>query len=60
MICRIINSLSYYKYKLILRKKCKEYDIYLIEKNGHYISKTCNNCEKLNGKLDSKKIFECL
>jgi putative transposase len=57
---RLINSLSYYEYKLILRRKCKEYDIDLIEKDEHYTSKTCNNCGKLNGNLGSKKIFECL
>ena len=59
-VARSMNTLSFYEFKIKLRRKCEEYNIELIEEDEHYTSKTCCNCGKLNNKLGSKKIFECL
>lgn len=59
-VARSMNTLSFYEFKIKLRRKCEEYNIELIEEDEHYTSKTCCNCGKLNNKLGNKKIFECL
>lgn len=58
-ISRNMNTLSFYEFKIKLKKKCLEYDIDLIEKDEHYTSKTCCKCGSINHNLGSNKIFNC-
>lgn len=55
----MMNTLSHYKFKEMLRNKMKLRKGELIDCGEEYTSKTCGNCGRLNHKLGAKKVFEC-
>ncbi len=58
-IARQMYNLSLYKLRLMLRDKCKELHIKLIEKSEAYTSKTCTMCGNIDALLGSKKTYAC-
>jgi len=56
---RIISSISYFKFKEIMKNKSEEYNIKLKLISEYMTSKTCNNCLKIKADLGEDKIYKC-
>jgi transposase len=54
-----MNTLSHYKFKLLLKHKMNLRNGKLIICTEEYTSKTCGNCGRLNHNLGSSKVFKC-
>lgn len=50
---------SHYKFKIILKTKAELYNKKIYDCSEAYTSKTCTNCQKINDKLGSSKVFKC-
>ena len=59
MIKRVMQSLSYYKFKQRLEYKCLHKNKILCKPNEWMTSQMCSCCGNIHKKLGSKKIFEC-
>jgi transposase len=59
MTKRIAQFMSLFKFKQRLDYKCKQRQIYFMEIDEAYTSKTCSNCGILNFDLGSSKTFNC-
>lgn len=58
-LSRIVNNLSYYKFKTRLQNKCEERNVKLEIKDEYFTSKTCTRCGNIKYNLGSNKIYNC-
>jgi putative transposase len=56
---RIMDRLSFYKFKLQMRSKCEERNCKLIEKEEYYTSKTCTKCGNIKHDLKNERVYKC-
>ncbi len=56
---RIMNNMSYYKFKQQLKGKCEERNVKMEIKEEYYTSRTCTYCGKIKNDLGSNKTYEC-
>jgi putative transposase len=56
---RLMNNLSYYKFKNILQSKCEERNVKLEIKDEFYTSKTCTCCGKIKYNLKNENEYNC-
>ena len=56
---RNMMTLAPYKFKDLLRHKCKIYNKKLVICTEEHTTKTCGNCGRLNHTIGSKKVFKC-
>lgn len=59
-LARSLYNVSFFKFLLKLRSKCKEKGIELIEDEEYYTSKTCTKCGKINRNLTlNDRTYKC-
>lgn len=58
-ISRIMNNMSYYKFKMQLKNKCEERNVKMEIKEEYYTSKTCTYCGQIKNDLGNNKTYEC-
>jgi putative transposase len=56
---RIMDRLSFYKFKLQMRSKCEERNCKLIEMEEYYTSKTCTKCGNIKHDLKNERAYKC-
>ena len=56
---RMMNALSHYKFKTILKYKMAKRQGRVQDVGEQYTSKTCFDCGRINGSLGSKETFVC-
>ncbi len=56
---RIMNNMSYYKFKQQLKGKCEERNVKMEIKEEYYTSKTCTYCGHIKRDLGNDKTYEC-
>jgi putative transposase len=58
-LSRSLMNLSYYKFLIKLKNRCKEYDIELMIRPEYYTSKTCGNCGNIKHDLGNADVYNC-
>ena len=56
---RVMNNMSYYKFKIQLKGKCEERNVKMEIKEEYYTSKTCTYCGHIKNDLGYNKSYEC-
>ena len=57
---RKMNSVSFYKFKQIMKNKCEEYNVNFKLINEFRTSQTCSNCLSINKNIKDSKIYNCI
>jgi len=60
MTKRILQNLSHFKFREILKAKCEERGVKYFEVDEKYTSKTCSYCGNYNKNLGSSKEYKCI
>lgn len=60
MTKRILQNLSHYKFRQILKTKCEERGVKYYEVDERYTSKTCSYCGNYNKNLGGSKKYKCI
>lgn len=56
---RMMNTLSFYKFRMKLMNKCDEMNNICLVKPEFYTSKTCTRCGYIKDNLGGSKVFNC-
>jgi putative transposase len=59
-LSRSLMNLSYHKFLLKLKNRCKEYDIELVIRPEYYTSKTCGSCGNIKRDLKNADVYVCI